>query len=90
MSEKSESRTFVVAQVESEWQATLIADVLRDNGIDAAVAGALTAQFRAEAPGYARVIVPEEQSERAGAILEKHRTETSDIDWSQVDTGAPE
>ena len=68
----------------------MLADVLRDNGIDAAVAGSLTSQFRAEAPGYVRVIVPDAQAEQARAVLEAHRAEASEIDWTKVDTGTGE
>lgn len=85
-----QTRTAVVARVPSEWQANIIADVLRDEGIDAEVAGALTAQFRAEAPGMVRVIVPEAQAERALAVFRARQHEASEIDWSKVDVGEVE
>ena len=85
-----ESRTSIVAQLPSEWQADILNDVLRDQGIDAQVVGGLTAGFRAEAPGLVRVIVPEEQYEAALAALAAHQKEASKIDWSQVDVGKPE
>ena len=85
-----ESRTVVLAQVKSEWHANLIADALRDKGIDAQVSGALTSEFRAEAPGYVRVIVPDDQTEQARAALEAHQREASEIEWSQVDVGEGE
>ncbi|MHC4911239.1 MAG: hypothetical protein ACYTF9_16165 [Planctomycetota bacterium] len=90
MPDENDSRTIVIAQVTSEWQATLLADALRDHGVDAQVAGALTSQFRAEAPGYVRVIVPETQAAKASAALEAHRAEVSEIDWSQIDTETQE
>ncbi|MHC4989457.1 MAG: putative signal transducing protein [Planctomycetota bacterium] len=89
MSEQEES-TFVVAHVGTEWQATLVSDILRDHGVDAEVSGALTSQFRAEAPGLVRILVPESQVEKARAVLEEPRKEVSEIDWSQVDVGTPE
>ena len=85
-----ESRTSVLARLTSEWQADIIADVLRDRGIDAEVAGGLTSGFRAEAPGLVRVIVPEEQCAVALAALEAHQKEASEIDWSKVNVGKSE
>ena len=85
-----ESRTSIVAQLTNEWHANILADVLRDQGINAEVSGALTSQFRAEAPGLVRVIVPEEQYKTAMAALVEHQKEASEIDWSQVDVGHPE
>jgi hypothetical protein len=82
-----ESRAVVLVQVSTDWEAGLIAEALRHRGIDAEVAGALTSQFRAEAPGLVRVIVPHAQLERARAALEEQKREASDIDWSQVDVG---
>jgi hypothetical protein len=82
-----DSRTVVLARASSEWQASLLVEVLRERGIDAEVSGALTSQFRAEAPGYARVIVPSDQLEAAEAALAAHRQAVSEIDWSQVDLG---
>ena len=84
------SRTVVLAQVRSEWHANLIADALRDEGIDAQVSGGLTSEFRAEVPGYVRVIVPDDQAEQARAVLEAHQRVASEIDWSQVDVGEGE
>ncbi len=82
--------TVVLALVPNEWQATLIANALRDRGINAQVTGATTAGFRAEAPGMVRVIVSKSQLEDARAALAEHRDQVSDIDWSQVDVGDPE
>lgn len=83
MSEQPTTATLV--QLQTEWQAQLIADALRDKGIDAAIEGSLTSQFRAEAPGYVRILVPVNQLERAREMLEQHKREVSEIDWSTVD-----
>ncbi len=82
--------TIVLALVPHEWQATMIANALRDRGFNAQITGETTAGFRAEAPGMVRVIVPESQFEDARAALAAHRDQVSDIDWSQVDVGDPE
>ena len=87
---EADAKTVVVAHVANEWNATLLADVLRDQGVDAEVSGALTSEFRAEAPGLVRVIVPDTQVERAREVLAEHRAAVSEIDWSQVDLGEPE
>ena len=85
-----DSPAVVLVQIPTEWQAKLIAAVLQEEGIDAAVVGSLTAQFRAEAPGMVRIMVPEAQLQRARDVLEVHQREISSIDWSQVDLDEPE
>jgi len=66
------------------------APTLRERGIDAHVAGGMTAGFRAEAPGMARVLVPADHLEEAQLLVEIIRTEAANIDWSDVDVGEME
>ena len=79
--------TTILTTAASEWEATVIVEALRDAGIDASVSGVLTSSFRAEAPGRARILVPEAQEADALAALERIRTEAKNIDWDQVDVG---
>ncbi|MBT8485631.1 MAG: hypothetical protein HKO59_13095 [Phycisphaerales bacterium] len=82
--------TAVLVNVATDWQAELIAEALRARDINAEAAGALTAGFRAEAPGLVRVIVPARQLAEARAKLAEVQRDASDIDWSQVDVGKAE
>ena len=68
----------------------MIAAGLRERGIDAHVVGGMTAGFRAEAPGMARVLVPADHLEEAQLLVEIIRTEAANIDWSDVDVGEME
>lgn len=79
--------TEVLAVVASEIEANLIADTLRGLGIHAEASGGLTAGFRAEAPGAAKVLVRRSDLTRARAALEEHRQTLGEIDWDQVDVG---
>ena len=66
-----ESNDLVVLQsVPSEGQANLIVAALERAGIQAAIEGALTAAFRAEAPGEVKIIVRKNDLEKAKAALE--------------------
>lgn len=82
--------TAVLLNASTEWEASFIADALNERDIDAQASGGLTAGFRAEAPGYARVIVPRGQLERAQKALVAIRDEAAHIDWSKVDVGEAE
>ena len=81
--------TAVLVTVQSEWEASLIVDALQERGIRAEAAGGLTSSFRAEAPGYARVIVPGQELEAAKAALAEIRASAAEIDWSKVDVNEP-
>ena len=87
-SESPDVSTLVI--VGNEFEATIIADALKDRDIEAQVSGGLTGGFRAEAPGRVKVLVRSEDFARAKAALEAFRNEVADIDWSKVDVGEPE
>ncbi len=82
--------TVVLVNASSEWEASFIAEALTERNINAQASGGLTAGFRAEAPGLARVIVPRAQLEQAKQRLAEIRRETTSIDWSQIDVGEAE
>ena len=70
----NESDDLVVLQsVPSEAQANLIAAALERAGIQAAIEGALTAAFRAEAPGEVKIIVRKNDLEKAKKALESYK-----------------
>lgn len=81
-------RKFVTLTIVNlEAHAEMIVASLRNEGIDAYAVGGLTGGFRAEAPGAVKVVVAEEDHERAGEALERIQQDAEDIDWSQVDVG---
>ena len=74
----------------NEMGAGIIVGALEEEGIKAAMSGVYTAGFRAEAPGWVKVLVAERDLARAKAILADVRTNHDEIDWYQVDVGEPE
>lgn len=79
--------TAVLAVLSSEVEAEILAAALRDLGIDAQASGVLTASFRAEAPGGAKVLVHRGDLARAMELVAEIRQANAAIDWSKVDVG---
>ena len=79
-----------LTSVRTESEASIIVGELEARGIQAAMSGVYTANFRAEAPGWVEVLVAEEHLAEAQAMLALVRSERDNIDWSQVDVGEPE
>lgn len=86
----------LLASVPTEIQASIITASLEEAGIRAMATGGFTAGFIAEAPGWVRVMVAEEDLAKGKELLETidHNAHDGDdatsIDWSQVDVGEPE
>jgi pheromone shutdown protein TraB len=74
----------------NEAEAGIIVGALAEEGIKAAMSGVYTAGFRAEAPGWVKVLVAERDLARAKQILAGARRDQDNIDWSRVDVGPPE
>ena len=70
-----------------EPQAAIIVNVLKEQGVKAVAEGGLTSGFRAETYGEVRVMVFENELDRARRLLKQYRDEVKDIDWDQVDLG---
>lgn len=68
----------------------MIVAALAEHEMLATMTGQFTAGFRAEAPGWVRILVAEQDLPRAQALLEEIKAEQGEIDWSQVDVGEPE
>jgi len=73
-----------------EPQAAMIVSVLKERGIKAVAEGGLTSGFRAETVGEVRVMVWQEDLERARLALAQYQAEMKDFDWDGVDVGEPE
>jgi hypothetical protein len=71
-------------------EAGIIVGALEEEGIKGVMSGIYTAGFRAEAPGWVKILVAERDVERAQAILADARKHDDKVDWSQVDVGESE
>lgn len=65
------NRLVVVASVPTEEEAAVIVAALETRGVQAGFSGALTAGFRAEAPGDVHIMVREVDAVRAREILDQ-------------------
>lgn len=75
----------------TETEAAILVAALQESGLHAVATGSFTAGFVAEAPGWVRVLVAEDDLPRAKEILAEHEASADEeIDWSQVDVGEPE
>jgi hypothetical protein len=74
----------------TEIEAGVIVAALEHEGIQATMTGTQTAGFRAEAPGWVKILVAVNDLPRAKTVLDQLREKYDHIDWSQVDVGEPE
>jgi hypothetical protein len=79
-----------LASVRSEFEAATMVEALRAQGIAAQHYGGGLAGFRAEAPGFVRVVVRRQDADRARLALRALQADSIDIDWDEVDVGEPE
>lgn len=80
----------ILVRVSTEAEAAAIVTELAAGGIEASATGGFTAGFRAEAPGEVSVVVRQADLAKAKQTLAGLDENQTDIDWSQVDVGAPE
>lgn len=88
--QEADDNIVTLAFFPTEVEATMVADELKREGIQAEPAGILTAGFRAEAPGRVKVLVHETDLAKAKTLLDEYIHSRDSIDWSQVDLGEPE
>tara|TARA_E500000318_G_scaffold2060_1_gene2860 strand:- start:177124 stop:177375 length:252 start_codon:yes stop_codon:yes gene_type:complete len=62
----------VIGAYQSEFEANIVSNMLRNEGVPCEVSGGMLGGMRAEAPGFVEVLVPAEFAERARALIEKH------------------
>ena len=82
---ESDDQVVNLASFGSEIEATMIADELQREGIQAQASGLLTAGFRAEAPGQVKVLIHIRDLDRARELLDDYIKSKQQIDWSKVD-----
>ncbi len=81
----------LLTEVPTEADAILLRDALAEHGVRVAYNGAAIAGFRAEAPAMVRLLVAEEDYERARVLMAEHGLEEGDtVDWTRVDVGDAE
>ncbi|MBL4810635.1 MAG: DUF2007 domain-containing protein [Phycisphaerales bacterium] len=64
----------VVARYPTEFEASLVRNMLVEAGIPSQTAGGMTAGFRAETPGMVQVLVPGEFAEVAREMIAEQET----------------
>lgn len=79
----------VLISVPTEMKASILLGVLKDAGIRATMIGEYTAGFRAEAPGWVKILVAREDLAQAKQAIKSSEIE-GEVDWSAVDVGQPE
>ena len=80
----------LLLSVATEAEAVSIVTALAEYGIEALMAGGVTAGFKAEAPGSVQILVRSADLEQAQQALAEIEKEEGDVDWSKVDVGKPE
>jgi hypothetical protein len=80
----------VLTSVPTEAQAAMIVAGLERIGIRSQPSGSLTSGFRAEAPGWVKILVTEQDLATAKTWLAETVAEDAAVDWSEVDVGQPE
>lgn len=76
-----------VRTVPSELEAAAIITALANHGIEASTTGDYTSGFRAEAPGWVKVVVKYRDLKQADQILAQLEANPDTIDWSKIDVG---
>ena len=75
----------IIGEYPTEIQASFALNALREAGIRCEMVGGASSGFKAESPGYVRILVPEHEAEKARQILADFQAETSDKDASEKD-----
>ncbi len=68
----------VIGAYQSEFEANIVQNMLRNEGIPCEVSGGMLGGMRAEAPGLVEVLVPADFEDRARALLQKHEDAGAD------------
>ena len=88
--DKQEKHVLLTSRPDKPRAALLVA-ALKEEGEHAVTTGGYTAGFVAEAPGWVKVRVSEDDLPRAKEILADLKdVDEEEIDWSKVDIGEPE
>lgn len=80
MSNQDHPEPVIVAQYATEIQGTFAANMLREAGIRCEVVGGASSGFKAEGPGYVRLLVSQNDQARARELLEEFDAEKAPED----------
>ena len=80
----------VLTTLSSELEATAIATNLDARNINVRVVGGFLSEFKAETPAGIQLIVARADLDRARAVLAELQSDSSEVDWSDVDVGEPD
>ena len=78
MSNPNHPEPVILGQYPTEIQATFAANMLREAGIRCEMVGGASSGFKAESPGYVRILVAEADAPRARQLLEEFDAERAD------------
>lgn len=70
MASREHPEPVVIAQYATEIAATFAASALREAGVRCEMVGGASSGFKAESPGYVRILVSQADAERARLVLE--------------------
>ena len=79
-----------IRTVPTEFEAAAIVAALASHGIRSSTTGDFTSGFRAEAPGWVKVVVAQKDFEESNQILTELESNSEAIDWSKIDVGTPD
>ena len=83
----TDSRPVQLASLRDAIEASTLVSFLESHGIHAELVGEFTSNFQVEIDSDAKVVVKENDIERARDLLARWEEERAAIDWSNVDTG---
>jgi nitrogen regulatory protein PII-like uncharacterized protein len=76
----------LLTSVPNDIEAAAIVNALADRGIRATMTGIYTSGFRAQAPGWVKIVVRNKDLDSAKQALADLKSGTSDIDWSEIES----
>lgn len=85
MTNQDHPEPVIVAQYPAEIQGTFAANMLREAGIRCELVGGASSGFKAESPGYVRILVSEGDAARARVLLEAYDAERAEDDGDDQD-----
>jgi len=80
MTNQDHPEPVIVGQYPTEIQATFAANMLREAGIRCEMVGAASSGFKAESPGYVRLLVSTNDETKARTLLEEFGAEKAPED----------
>ncbi|MFI4882368.1 MAG: putative signal transducing protein [Phycisphaerales bacterium JB064] len=85
MTNQDHPEPVIIGEYQTEIQATFAANMLRESGIRCELVGAASSGFKAESPGYVRILVSESDAPRARVLLEEYDAEQAEDDGDDQD-----